>query len=141
MSVPESFPPQTSSVAQADGPATSPAADAPRPSAARPVRAAWGWRQAAVLLSLAAQVITISALVGVDPQPATWSALLLAVAPTPLALLVFFTPARVARPAVVVTAVVLVVGIIGDITHMGVFFIPALAALVGAGLRLWQEQR
>jgi uncharacterized membrane protein len=45
----------------------------------------WPGRRAALLLAGAAQLITISALVGADPIPAAWSSLLLAVAPAPLA--------------------------------------------------------
>jgi hypothetical protein len=33
----------------------------------------------------------------------------------------------------------LVVGIIGQVTHTGVFFLPALVAMVVAALRLWRE--
>jgi len=43
------------------------------------------WRVGAFLLAGAAQLITISALVSVDPLSPTWAALLLAVAPAPLA--------------------------------------------------------
>jgi hypothetical protein len=49
-----------------------------------PAPASWAWRRAALFLVGAAQLITISALVGADPIPATWSSLLLAVAPAPL---------------------------------------------------------
>lgn len=38
----------------------------------------WPWRRAALLLCIAAQLITIAALEGADPIPATWAALLLA---------------------------------------------------------------
>jgi hypothetical protein len=34
---------------------------------------------------------------------------------------------------------VLVVGIIGQVTHTGLFFLPALAAMAVATLRLWRE--
>ncbi len=53
-----------------------------------PAPGSWPWRRAALLACVAAQLITISALVSADPIPATWTALLLAVAPAPLALLV-----------------------------------------------------
>jgi len=33
----------------------------------------------------------------------------------------------------------LVVGIIGQVTHTGVFFLPTLVAMVVATLRLWRE--
>ena len=35
----------------------------------------WQWRRAAWLLSVAAQLITISALTSADPLPVTWAAL------------------------------------------------------------------
>jgi hypothetical protein len=50
-----------------------------------------------------------------------------------------FAPASVARPAAAVAAVVLVVGIAGAILHTGLFFVPALVALVVGGLKLWRE--
>jgi hypothetical protein len=99
----------------------------------------WAWREAALLASIAAQLITISALVSADPIPASWSALLLAVAPAPLALVVAFAPAPAARVAAPLSVVVLVIGIIGQITHTGLFFLPALAAMIVATLRLWRE--
>jgi len=104
-----------------------------------PAARSWPWRQAALLASIAAQLITISALVSADPIPASWSALLLAVAPAPLALVVAFAPAPAARVAAPLSVVVLVVGIIGQITHTGLFFLPALAAMIVAALRLWRE--
>jgi hypothetical protein len=36
--------------------------------------------------------------------------------------------------------VVLLAGIIGQITHTGLFFVPALAAMAVAALRLWRER-
>jgi hypothetical protein len=47
-----------------------------------------------MLLSGAAQLITISALLSADPEPATWSMLLLAIAPAPLGAGTAFLPAR-----------------------------------------------
>jgi hypothetical protein len=35
---------------------------------------------------------------------------------------------------------VLVIGIIGQITHSGLFFLPALVAMVVAALRLWRHE-
>ncbi len=109
------------------------------PPHAVPAPASWPWRKAALLASVAAQLITISALVSADPIPATWAALLLAVAPAPLALLVAFAPAPVARLAAPLAVAVLVTGIIGQITHTGLFFLPALAAMIVAAVRLWRE--
>ena len=35
---------------------------------------------------------------------------------------------------------VAVAGIAGQVTHTGLFFVPALAAIDGAALRLWREE-
>jgi hypothetical protein len=110
-------------------------------SLAPPAPASWPWWRAALLASIAAQLIAISTLVSVAPVPATWTALLLAVAPTPLALLVAFAPSPAARLAAPLAVVVLVTGIIGQVTHTGLFFLPALAAVIGAAVRLWREAR
>ncbi len=104
-----------------------------------PAPASWPWRRAALLLAGAAQLITIWALVGADPIPATWAALLLATAPAPLAAVTAFAPAAVARPAAVVTAIVLAAGIASEALHTGLFFIPALAVLAAGTLKLWRE--
>ncbi len=71
------------------------------PPAVLPVPAppSWPWRRAALFLAGAAQLITISALVGVDPPPVTWASLLLAIAPAPVAAVVAFAPAPVNRLA------------------------------------------
>ena len=69
----------------------------------------------------------------------TWAALLLAVAPAPLALAAAFLPARAARLAAPLTVLALVAGIIGEVTHTGLFFLPALAAMTVAAVRLWRE--
>jgi hypothetical protein len=96
----------------------------------------WPWRRAALLASIAAQLITIAALEGADPVPATWTAVLLAVAPVPLALVAAFAPAPAGRSAGGSGA-----GdrLIGQVTHTAVFFLPALAAMTGAAVRLWRE--
>jgi hypothetical protein len=103
------------------------------------------WLVAAFLLSGAAQLITISALLSVDPLAPSWSALLLAIAPVLLAATAAYAPAVVARPAVLAAAIAVIVGIVGSlaswhswVSHTGVLFIPALVALVVGGLRLWQ---
>jgi hypothetical protein len=100
----------------------------------------WRWLTAAFLLAGAAQLITISALVSADPLAASWWALLLAVAPAPLTAIAAFAPATVARPATVLAAAALVVGIIGGLLHIGLFFVPALAALAAGGVRLWRGE-
>jgi len=123
--------------APADG---SPAASTEPPTVVYPAPPSWPWRRAALFLAGAAQLITISALVGADPIPATWSSLLLAVAPAPLAAAAAFAPAPANLLAAVAGIVVLVVGIVAQVTHTGLFFVPALVVLaVGAG-KLWRER-
>jgi hypothetical protein len=92
------------------------------------------------LLAGAAQLITISALVGADPIPATWSSLLLAAAPAPLAAAAAFAPAPVNLLAAVAGIAVLAVGIAPQVTHTGLFFVPALVALAVGAVKLWREQ-
>lgn len=116
--------------------APSPAVPATR-SAARP---SWPWRLAALLLAGAAQLITIAALLSVDPIPATWSSLLLAIAPALLAAAVAFVPAPASLLAVAAGVVVMVAGVVGQITHARVLFVPALVALSVGGVKLWREQ-
>ncbi len=119
-------------------PASSVAASAARaPEAA--AQATRAWLLAGVLLSAAAQLITIAALAGADPIPVTWAAVLLAVAPAPLALLASYVPVQTARLVAAVAAVVLIIGIVAQITHTGLFFVPALAAMAVAAIRLWRE--
>ena len=107
---------------------------------AAPVPASQLWGRAAFLLAGAAQLITISALTSADPLAVTWSSLLLAIAPGPLAAIAAFAPARVARPAAAVALVVLVAGIVGGVLHTGLFFLPALIVLAVGTVKLWQEQ-
>lgn len=101
--------------------------------------ASWPWRRAALLASIAAQLITIAALEGADPVPATWTAVLLAVARVPLVLVAAFAPAPVARLAAPLAVAVLVTGMTGQVTHTAVFFLPALVAMTGAAALLWRE--
>jgi hypothetical protein len=98
------------------------------------------WLVGALLLSGAGQLITISALLSVDPLAATWWALLLAIAPAPLAAVAAFAPAALARAAAAALAVVLIVGIVGGVLHTGLFFLPALVVLVVGGRALWRER-
>jgi hypothetical protein len=65
----------------------------------------WPWRWTALILAVAAQLITISPLVSADPIAATWSSVLLAIAPASLAAAAAFAPAPVNRLAAVVLAV------------------------------------
>lgn len=121
---------------------TSPATGTAAPARPAPVPAppSWAWRRAALFLAGAAQLITISALVGQDPPPATWASLLLAIAPAPLAAVAAFAPASVNRLAAVIAVLVLVAGIAGSITHTGLFFVPALVVLAVGAVKLWREQ-
>ena len=67
--------------------------------------------------------------------PGSWPwrrAALLAVAPAPLALVAAFAPAPVARLAAPLAVVVLVTGMIGQVTDTAAFFLPALAAMTVA---------
>jgi len=141
MSISDQFPRRISrtAAASASAPDGTLEASSPVTPVVVPAPGNWAWREAALLASIAAQLITISALVSADPIPASWSALLLAVAPAPLALVVAFAPAPVARIAAPLSVVVLVIGIIGQITHTGLFFLPALAAMIVVALRLWRE--
>jgi hypothetical protein len=140
MTIPEHFPRRMSRPAVTAVPASRSAAGSadPRPAVAAP--ASWRWRRAALLLSGAAQLIIISALQSADPLAVTWAALLLAVAPAPLAALAAFAPAPVARLAAPLAAAVLVAGIAGEVTHIGLFFVPALAAAAAASMMLWGER-
>jgi hypothetical protein len=70
----------------------SPEASSAEPAISVPAPPSWPWRRAALFLAGAAQLITISALVGAGPIPVTWSSLLLAVAPAPLAAAAAFAP-------------------------------------------------
>jgi hypothetical protein len=142
MNIPDQFPrpiyhPVPAVAALADGTTGDSTAGEPGVTLAAP--GSWPWRRAALLASIAAQLITIAALESVDPIPATWTALLLAVAPAPLALAAAFAPVPVARLATPLAVVVLVTGMIGQVTHTGVFFLPALAAMIVAALLLRRE--
>lgn len=116
-----------------------PAGNTPAPATAPPAAGSLPWRRGALLLAAAAQLITIGALESADPITATWAALLLAIAPAPLAALAVFAPASIARIVAPLTAVVLVAGIAGQVTHTGLFFIPALVVMAVAALKLWRE--
>jgi hypothetical protein len=98
------------------------------------------WRRGGLLLAGAAQLITISALTGADRVPATWSALLLAVAPALLAAVALFAPAPANMLGLAAAVVAIVVGGIGQILHTGLFFVPALVLLVVGGVKLWRER-
>jgi hypothetical protein len=99
----------------------------------------WPWRRGALLLAGAAQLITISALVSVDPLGATWWSLLLAIAPAPLVAVAAFGPLPIARVVAWAGAVVILAGLIGGILHTGLFFAPALIVLVVGAVKLSRE--
>jgi len=118
-----------------------PATGIPASPADPPVPAppSWPWRRAALFLAGAAQLITISALVGADPLAVTWWSLLLAVAPAPVAAAAAFAPAPVNRLAAAAGVLILIAGIAGGILHTGLFFVPALVALAIGTVKLWRE--
>ena len=127
-------------IAQPDQAATN--TPAPLESATISKRAtipSWPWRRGAMLLSGAAQLITIAALVSARPEITTWSMLLLGIAPAPLAAGTAFLPAPLARLTGVAAVIVLLAGIIGAITHTGVLFVPAFAVMVVAVIKLWRD--
>jgi hypothetical protein len=129
--------PMTIDSAPPDG---SPQVSLATPTVASPAPPSWPWRRAALFLAGAAQLITISALVGADPIPATWSSLLLAIAPAPLAAAAAFAPAPVNLLAAVTGIAVLAVGGVAQVTHTGLFFTPALVVLAAAAVKLWRER-
>jgi hypothetical protein len=118
---------------------TVPTASTPVPRASAP--ASRGWLVGALLLAGAAQLIAISALVGVDPLAVTWWSLLLAIAPAPVLAVATFAPAPASARRLVAVAglVILVAGIAGGILHTGLFFLPALVVLAFGTVRLWRE--
>jgi hypothetical protein len=121
---------------------TTPAAGMPASPAVPPVPAppSWPWRRGALILAGAAQLVTISALVTSDyPLAATWSSLLLGIAPAPVAAAAAFAPAPASRLAATAGVLVLVAGIAGGIVHTGLFFVPALAVLAVGTVKLWRE--
>jgi hypothetical protein len=86
----------------------------PRPMPAAPFVPAiksgepsWPWRRTGLLLAGAAQLLTIAAIIGVDPPALTWAVLLLAIAPALLAGLAAIVPPRLARLVVTGTVAVL----------------------------------
>src|SRR5271157_6130106 len=131
MTTPEAPPVDISSAASPPSPADA------RPATASPTQR---WLLAALLLAGAAQLITISALVSVDPLAVTWWSLLLAIAPAPLAAAAAFAPAPVNRLAALADLLVLNAGIAGGILHIGLFFVPALVALAVGSVGLWRER-
>jgi hypothetical protein len=98
------------------------------------------WRRAALLLTGAAQLITIASLTYLLHPGVSWAGLLLAIAPVPLVALTAYAPRPIAKWAVIIPIVVVAAGLAGWITHAGWLFVPALAALIVLCLRL-QDSR
>jgi hypothetical protein len=134
----------TASSAPAHDPAGVPAA-VPAPGSTStavqaPAAPSRPWLLGALLLAGAAQLITISALLSADPIAATWAALLLAIAPALLAAAAFYAPAPASLPAAVAAAGVMVAGLVGEIAHIGLWFLPALVVLAIGAVLLWRER-
>jgi hypothetical protein len=123
-------------------PADNPATARGTSTAAVPSRfpASRRWLHGALILAGAAQLITISALTSADPIAATWSALLLAVAPAPLAAVARFARTPANRLAAVAAIAAIIVGGAGQVLHTGLFFLPALVVLAAGAARLWRER-
>jgi hypothetical protein len=113
------------------------------PPPAKPTVAAppsWPWLRGALILAGAAQLITISALVGPDGMTVTWATLLLAIAPAPLAAAAAFASASVARLAAAAAVAAMAAGLGGSATHTGLFFLPGLVVEIVAAAKLWAER-
>ena len=119
---------------------SSPEVSSAAPTVVSAAPPSWPWRRAALFLAGAAQLITISALVGADPIPVTWSSLLLAVAPAPLAAAAAFAPAPASLLAAAAGIVILAASIVAQVTHTGLFFLPALVVLAVGAVKLWHER-
>jgi hypothetical protein len=128
---------QTSDISPANVPSAASTAARPAPKPAPP---SWAWMRGALILAGAAQLITISALVSADPLAATWWSLLLGVAPALVVAGAAFTPAPANLAIAVIAAVALVVGMIGGITHIALWFLPALVVLIVGVVKLWPER-
>jgi hypothetical protein len=134
------FPPPRAATASATAEPASVQPAAAQAATSEPVSPTRRWRIGAFLLTGAAQIITIASLTYVLHPGVTWAALLLAIAPAPLAAVAAFAPRPIARWAAVVAALVVVAGLAGWATHAGWLFAPALAALVVVCLRLWGDR-
>jgi hypothetical protein len=127
---------ETSATSPANVLSTASTAVRPAPKPAPP---SWAWMRGALILAGAAQLITISALVSADPLAATWWSLLLGVAPVLVVAVAAFTPAPANRLIAAVAAIVLIVGMVGGITHIALWFLPALVILAVGAVKLWRE--
>jgi len=132
------FPPPRAATAQsvaAEQPSGQPGAR--QPETLQPVTPTTRWRIGAFLLTGAAQIITIASVTYLLHPRVTWAALLLAIAPAPLAAVTAFGPRPLAKWTAIITALVVIAGLAGWATHAGWLFAPALAALIMVCLRLW----
>jgi hypothetical protein len=110
-------------------------------TAASPARPpSWAWRRSGLLLSGAAQLITISALLGIDAPVLSWARLLLAIAPIPLAVAALLLPAPWRLAAIAAACVALVAGIAGGWLPTGFLFLPAVATMAVAGIKAQRER-
>jgi hypothetical protein len=133
----------TDSASLASSPDTSASPVTAPPEAAAPATPAppsWPWRRGALILAGAAQLITISALLGADHSPVTWAALLLAIAPAPLAAAGAFAPSPWSQLGAAAAVVAMAAGLVGAITHTGLFFLPALLVEIVAVVKLSAER-
>ena len=73
---------------------------------------------------------------GRGSPPASWPSRLLAIAPAPLAAAAGFAPVPFGGLAAAAGSAVLVAGIGGAWDHTGLFFVPALVALMAGGAML-----
>jgi hypothetical protein len=118
-----------------------PAAQASRDSVIPALTARGGpWLLAALILAGAAQLITISLLTSAVPLAATWASLLLATAPAPLTAAAAYVPAPANLLFAVAALGVMVAGLIGVISHAGLWFLPALVILAIGVVMLWRER-
>jgi hypothetical protein len=115
------------------------AASAASPAAV-PAPPSWSWRRGALILTSAAQLITIAALLGANPLSVTWYSLLLAIAPVVLVAAAAFAPAPVNLVAAVAALAAMIAGIVGGFLHTGLFFAPALVVLAIGTAKLWRER-
>jgi len=93
-----------------------------------------------LFLAGAAQLITISALLSADPIAATWSSLLLAVAPAPLAAAAAFAPAPVNLLAAVAGIAVLPPVLSRNSPIPGCFSSRRWVVLAVGAVKLWRER-
>ena len=98
------------------------------------------WLLAALILAGAAQLITVSLLTSSVPLAATWASLLLATAPAPLVAAAAYLPAPANLLFAVAAFGVMVAGLIGVISHAGLWFLPALVILAVGTVMLWRER-